>query len=253
MTDLARSVVGRERELELVEQLLDRVCAGEARIVCVAGEPGIGKTRLLAEVAGRAEQRGCLVLEGGTAEFGGELPFGVLVDALEEYLESLAPSAYQRLAAEDLGELAGVFPALRSLDPKSDQPSTAAERFRAHRAVCALLEHLALSRPLLLVLDDLHWADGASLELVSHLLRRRPRAGLLVAVAFRRGQVDRALESTIQRVFATRTAGSISVRCREPKHRPWSPARAGGVRPSLRGERRQSVLPARACPDGCGG
>ena len=199
MTDLARSVVGRERELELVEQLLDGVCAGEARIVCVAGEPGIGKTRLLAEVAGRAEQRGCLVLEGGTAEFGGELPFGVLVDALEEYLESLAPSAYQRLAAEDLGELAGVFPALRSLDPKSDQPSTAAERFRAHRAVCALLEHLALSRPLLLVLDDLHWADGASLELVSHLLRRRPRAGLLVAVAFRRGQVDRALESTIQR------------------------------------------------------
>ena len=199
MTDLAGSVVGRERELEVVEQLLDGACAGEARILCVAGEPGIGKTRLLAEVAARAGQRGCLVLEGGTAEFEGELPFGVLVDALEEHLESLAPSAYQRLATEDLGELAGVFPALRSLDPKSDQPTTAAERFRAHRAVCALLEHLAVSRPLLLGLDDLHWADGASLELVSHLLRRRPRAALLVAVAFRRGQVDRALESTIQR------------------------------------------------------
>ncbi len=191
--------MGREHELEVVEQLLDGACAGEARILCVAGEPGIGKTRLLAEVAGRAEKHGCLVLEGGAAEFEGELPFGVLVDALEEHLESLAPSAYQRLATEDLGELAGVFPALRSLDPKSDQPTTAAERFRAHRAVCALLEHLAVSRPLLLALDDLHWADGASLELVSHLLRRRPPAALLVAVAFRRGQVDRALESTIQR------------------------------------------------------
>ena len=187
MTDLARSVVGRERELEVVERLLDEACAGEVRILCVAGEPGIGKTRLLAELAGRAGQCRCLVLQGGTAEFQGELPFGVLVDALDEYLESLAPSAYQRLATDDLGELAGVFPALRSLDPKSDHPSTAAERFRAHRAVSTLLEQLAVDRPLLLVLDDLHWADGASLELVSHLLRRRPHAALLVAVAFRRG------------------------------------------------------------------
>ena len=199
MTDVARPVVGRGRELELVEQLLEGTCAGEARFLFVAGEPGIGKTRLLADLSDRAGGRGCLTLQGGAAEFERELPFGVVVDALDEHLESLDPRAYQRLPAEDLGELAGVFPALRSLDPGSAHPSTAAQRFRAHRAVGALLEHLAASRPLVFALDDLHWADGASLELVSHLLRRPPRAAVLLAATFRRGQVDRALVSTIDR------------------------------------------------------
>ena len=126
--------------------MLEGTCAGQARFLFVAGEPGIGKTRLLADLAERAGRRGFLTLQGGAAEFERELPFGAVVDALDEHLESLDPRAYQRLAAEELGELAGVFPALRSLDPGSTHPTTAAERFRAHRAVGALLEHLA-ARP----------------------------------------------------------------------------------------------------------
>ena len=199
MTDLARPLVGREHELELVEQLLDETCAGEARFLFISGEPGIGKTRLLAELVQQAGERGCLALHGSAAEFERDLPFGVLVDAVDEYLESVDPHTFQRLATQDVAELAAVFPALRSLDPRSGQPSTAAERFRAHRAVCGLLEHLASKQPLVLALDDLHWADPASLELTSHLLRRRPRAAVLVAATFRRGHVDRALVTTIER------------------------------------------------------
>jgi DNA-binding NarL/FixJ family response regulator len=199
MADPARPFVGREQELEHVEQLLEGTCAGEARFLFVTGEPGIGKTRLLAELLARAGERGCLALHGSAAEFERELPFGLVVDAVDEYLESLDAHVFQRLAAEDLTELAGVFPALRSLDPGSDQPSTAAERFRAHRAVCGLLEHLAARQPVVLALDDLHWADAASLELASHLLRRPPRAAVLLAATFRRGQIDRALMSTIER------------------------------------------------------
>jgi DNA-binding NarL/FixJ family response regulator len=199
MADPARPFVGREQELEHVEQLLEGTCAGEARFLFVTGEPGIGKTRLLAELLARAGERGCLALHGSAAEFERELPFGLVVDAVDEYLESLDPHVFQRLAAEDLTELAGVFPALRSLDPGSDQPSTAAERFRAHRAVCGLLEHLAARQPVVLALDDLHWADAASLELTSHLLRRPPHAAVMVAATFRRGQIDRPLMSTIER------------------------------------------------------
>jgi DNA-binding NarL/FixJ family response regulator/tetratricopeptide (TPR) repeat protein len=199
MTDLARPLVGRERELELIEELLEGTCAGDSRFLFVSGEPGIGKTRLLAELIARAGERGCLALHGSAAEFERALPFGLVVDALDEYLESLDPHAFQRLAGEDLAELAGVFPALRTLDPGSDQPSTAAERLRAHRAVCGLLEHLAAGHPVVLALDDLHWADGASLELASHLLRRPPRAAVMVAATFRRGHVDRELVSTIER------------------------------------------------------
>lgn len=201
------ALVGRDEELDALERSLGEACAGSARFVVVTGEPGIGKTSLLAALLRRAEERGCLVLEGSAAEFERELPFGVVVDAFDEYVESLDPRALSGLAAEDLGELAGVFPALRLLDRGSDQPSTPAERFRAHRAVCRLIERLAASQPLILLLDDLHWADGASLELASHLLRRPPRAGALVAVAFRVGQADRALEATIG--AAMRKSGAV--------------------------------------------
>jgi DNA-binding CsgD family transcriptional regulator len=199
MTDLARPFVGRERELELIEELLEGTCAGDARFLFVAGEPGIGKTRLLAELLVRARERGCLALHGSAAEFERELPFGPVVDAVDEYLESLDPHVFQRLASEDLGELAAVFPALRSLDPGSDQPTTAAERFRTHRAVCGLLEQLASRQPLVLAIDDLHWADGASLELAAHLLRRPPHAAVMLAATFRRGEVDRVLTRSLQR------------------------------------------------------
>jgi DNA-binding NarL/FixJ family response regulator len=199
VTEMARPFVGREREVELIEQLLEGTCAGEARFLFVTGEPGIGKTRLLAELLARAGERGCLALHGSAAEFERELPFGLVVDAVDEYLESLDPHVFQRLAGEDLTELGWVFPALRSLEPGPDRPSTAAERFRAFRAVRCLFEELAARQPLVLALDDLHWADGASLELASHLLRRPPHAPVMVAATFRRGQIDPALASTIER------------------------------------------------------
>ena len=69
MTDLARPLVGREHELELLEQLLEETRAGEARFLFISGEPGIGKTRLLAELLEQAGERGCLALHGSAAEF----------------------------------------------------------------------------------------------------------------------------------------------------------------------------------------
>ena len=100
-----------------------------------------------------------------------------------------------------------MFPALRSLDPGSDEPTTAAERHRAYRAARELLERLAVKQPLVLVLDDLHWADGASLELASHLFRRPPRRRVVLAVGLRPGQADHATEA----VMDSARRGSASV------------------------------------------
>ena len=105
-----QSLVGRDRELDGLAALLDEADAGMARLAFVTGEPGIGKTALLAELLARAEDRGCLALHGSAAEFERELPFGLLVDALDEYLESLDPRAFSRLTTEDLGELADGLP-----------------------------------------------------------------------------------------------------------------------------------------------
>ena len=196
---MAQPLVGRDRELELLEQLLEETCARNPRFVFVTGEPGIGKTSLLIELVRQAEQSGCLALRGSAAEFERELPFGVVVDTFDEYLQSLDPREFRRLSAEDLRELAGVFPALSSFDPGSDEPTTAAERFRAHRAVRDLIESLAVKQPLVVVLDDLHWADGASLELTAYLLRHPPRGSVMVAASSRAGQADRALMATMER------------------------------------------------------
>jgi DNA-binding NarL/FixJ family response regulator len=199
VTGLVQPLVGRDRELKLLGLLLEETCARNPRFVFITGEPGIGKTSLGLHVVREAERRGCLALRGSAAEFERELPFGLVVDAFDDYLESLDPGEFNRLSAEDVGELAGVFPSLTVLDSGIDQPTTAAERFRAHHAVRALIERLAARQPLVLLLDDLHWADGASLELTSYLLRHPPRAAVMLAATFRTGQAERSLVAAIER------------------------------------------------------
>ncbi len=148
------------------------------------GEPGIGKTRLLSELAARAELRGYLVLCGSASELERELPFSVFVHALDEYVESLDPSQFSTLDDDVQAELAHVLPSLSALAAgRAVAPQH--ERYRSHRAARALLEISRRHRPLVLVLDDFHWADSASFELLSALLRRPPAAAVLTAVALR--------------------------------------------------------------------
>jgi DNA-binding NarL/FixJ family response regulator len=196
--DVNQSLVGRDREVATLIERLDEVRAGESRFAVISGEPGIGKTRLLDELVDTAEAQDCLALQGSAAEFEQELPFGLLVDAFDAYLEALDLHAFERLATDRLGELAAVFPSLRDLGAAIEQPTTAAERFRVHNAIRELIERLATRKPLLLTLDDLHWADGASLELITHLLRRPAQAPVMVVVTFRTGQVDSAVVKAIE-------------------------------------------------------
>jgi predicted ATPase/DNA-binding NarL/FixJ family response regulator len=198
--------VGRRAEIEALDQLLGSTCAGAGTMVFVTGEPGIGKTHLLSELVRGGERRGCLVLEGSAAEFERELPFGPVIDALDAYIQSLGPRIVDRLAADGLSDLAEVFPSLRSLRSASDASRTATERFFPYHAVRELLERLGAQQPLVLILDDLHWADDSSLELVAHLLRRPPEGPIMVAGSFRSGQVDDMLLAAIE--AASRT-GSV--------------------------------------------
>jgi DNA-binding CsgD family transcriptional regulator len=174
-------LVGRDRELEAVLAAIEG--AGH-RPVAVCGEPGIGKTRLLTEIAAHEERREALVLVGRAAEFERDLPFAVWVDALDDYVRSLEGAALAEVAdAAVVDELATVLPALARHAGPTPVPTPIDERYRVYDAMRSLLERLAGDRPFLLVLDDLHWADHASGDLVAALLRRPPRkVGLLVAL-----------------------------------------------------------------------
>ena len=178
--------------------MLDELDRGPPVAIELVGEPGIGKTRLLSELAAHAELRGHLVLSGSGSELERELPFSVFVDALDEYIESLGPDRFSTLDDDVQAELAHVLPSLSALaDGRAVAPQH--ERYRSHRAVRALLEQLAQTRPLVLVLDDFHWADSASVELLGALLRRPPAGPVLTAVAIRPRQMSERLAAALER------------------------------------------------------
>ena len=196
-------LVGRADELAALETALDVLDRRTPGAVALLGEPGIGKTRLLRELTVRAEQRSYLVLAGSASELERDLPFSAFVDALDEFLESLDSNRLSALDDDVQTELAHVFPSLASL-ARGQEVALQHERYRSHRAVRALLEHLAEAAPLVLVLDDFHWADSASVELLGALLRRPPGAAVLLALALRPRQLSEQLAAAL--VSAQRAA-----------------------------------------------
>jgi DNA-binding NarL/FixJ family response regulator len=172
------------REIAELELALDRLGAGSPWSLQIVGEPGIGKSRLLAELSQRAQARGYLVLRGRAAEFELDVPFGVLLAAFNDYFGSLDPAFMQSLGAETLGELAAIFPSLTASVDSLPAPRLQAERYRVHYAIQAVLERLAERRPIVVVLDDVQWADAASVEMISHAIRRF-RGPVMGAFAFR--------------------------------------------------------------------
>ena len=200
MSGSAHSLVGRAAERERLVDAVKAARAGVPRTVSILGEAGIGKTHLLEEAGAFATQHGCLVLTGAAAEFESELPFGVVIDAFDDYIKSLDDRALDRLALDRLGALGLVLPSLSSISAAVDVPVSAIERYRLHRAVAELMERLAARQALVCVLDDLHWADDASAELLAHLARKPPQGGIALLLGARPGQGS---------AFATRTVNEL--------------------------------------------
>jgi ATP/maltotriose-dependent transcriptional regulator MalT len=198
MATVAEQLVGRAEEIGVLERAMTGLKAGGPAAIAVIGEPGIGKTRLLSELAGRADESGCIVLSGSGSEFEQDLPFWVFVDALDEYVAGLDPRRLESLEEGVRGDLAGLLPSLSEYAAAGQAP-VQDQRYRAHRAVGELLQRLAATKPLVLLLDDVHWADSASLDLLGALLRRPPAASVLLAIGARPRQMPERLGSALER------------------------------------------------------
>src|SRR5215217_6354326 len=134
MALLAEHLVGRAEELGSFDHLLAGLDRRESAAIALVGEPGIGKTRLLAELARRADSRGQLVLSGSASELERDLPFWLFVDALDEYVRGLEPHRLDALDDNVRTELAAVLPSLPP--PATGRVSRLPhERYRSHRAV----------------------------------------------------------------------------------------------------------------------
>jgi hypothetical protein len=188
----ARLVVGRDEHVARLEAAWQAALAGERRVVVVAGDPGIGKTTVAAELALRVHAAGGTVLYGRWDEEG-LAPYQALREALGTYAAASPRPRLRADLAQHAGELARLLPDIAARiggvpPPLADDPD--AERLRLFDAVRDWLGAIAARRPVLLVLDDLHWADRSSLLLLRHVLDSPPSGPLLVVLTLRDGDVE---------------------------------------------------------------
>jgi DNA-binding SARP family transcriptional activator/tetratricopeptide (TPR) repeat protein len=180
-TDEDTVFVGREEELDHLERAWAKVEGGTAQRVFLAGEPGIGKTTLASAVAARAAAGGGAVLLG-RCDRDALTPYQPFVEALRRFVQTCSSGCLARQSTSDLREVGRLVPELAERVPGL-QPRAAAEdadRFGLFEAVTAFLTTVAAAHPLVLVLDDLHWADKPTCLLLRHLVRRAPQAPILL-------------------------------------------------------------------------
>ncbi|WP_270028970.1 ATP-binding protein [Solirubrobacter phytolaccae] len=178
-------LVGRSGEVAVLEEAAR---TSGLSVVEIVGEAGIGKTTLLDHLGASADRAGALVLRARCSEYERDVPYALVIDALDPHL-----ARHGAPAGVDLAALGGTFPALAA-----NARASSVERHELHRAVRGLLERLAAPRGLALILDDLHWADPASIALVASIVRRPP-ARLLLAIAHRHRQADSSLDPELRR------------------------------------------------------
>jgi len=180
--------VGRELELERLQDLMKEVAEGGLRAVFAAGEPGIGKTRMCAEFAHRVYEDGAVVLYGRSDEEP-LVPYQPFVEALHRWAAALSPEQRASVpGAEYLSALVSELAATARPVPVED-PEVA--RYKFFEAVASALDHAALAGPVLLVLDDLHWADRPTLQLLQHILRTRGTSPILLLGTYRETDLAR--------------------------------------------------------------
>jgi DNA-binding CsgD family transcriptional regulator/tetratricopeptide (TPR) repeat protein len=186
--------VGRVNELHTLFAAADAAASGETALVLVGGEAGVGKSRLTAEVAGGLRGRGWLVLEGGTVALGDDgLPFGPIVEALRALVRDVDAERIAAAAGPNLPELARLVPELSGVGGEDRLPGLQPEwlQIRIFEGVLRLLGRLGDETPVLLLVEDLHWADRSTRDLLSFLARNARDEHLLVVGTFRTDELHR--------------------------------------------------------------
>ncbi len=209
--------VGRSAELEKLRTLLPRAAGEGLRIVLLGGEPGSGKSRLVREFAAEAAKRDTIVLYG-TCDPVVQAPYGPFAEAFERLPDELdleAVSAALGAGGAALARLAPDLPVEESRAPAAMLTDPDTERHRLHTAVLELLELMGREQPVLLVIEDAHWADGSSLLLLRHLARAAVTAQALVLVTFRDTEAE--MPDALSEALADLRRSDHVVRIRLPR------------------------------------
>ena len=205
---LCEDLVGRESEISLLEDALLATLRGDGGVVIVGGEAGMGKTRLVADLVMRARRRGCAVVSGVCSEAELSLPYLPFLEAIGNYLarEDVAALRERLGAASD--DLAQLFPQMGRAQTTGGEAQQA--KLRLFESILLLLRDAARNSALLVVLEDLHWADPATRELLDYATRRLRSTNVLILATYRTDEMHRkhALLPTIE---AWRRSGQVQM------------------------------------------
>jgi class 3 adenylate cyclase/tetratricopeptide (TPR) repeat protein len=183
LVSVSPTLVGRVEELQLLTAAKARAAGGEPAVVLVGGEAGVGKTRLVAELTADPAANGARMLVGGCVPVGeGALPYAPIVAVLRMLLTDLGAEAVRGLTGPSWAELARLAPGLGQ--PQRD-PAGEAAQSRLFELLLGLLGRLAQQAPLVLVVEDLHWADHSTRDLLAFLVRNLRRERVLLVVTYR--------------------------------------------------------------------
>jgi len=186
--------VGRQRELEVLRGAFEQACAGHGRIVTLAGEPGIGKTRTAQELAVHAAEREALVVWGRCPEESGAPPYWPWVQVIRAALLDADPDLLAGLGAA-AADIADIVPEIRERLPGLEPPAPLGDpseaRFRMFESIRQLFASLSRRRTLLTVLDNLHWADAPSLRLLEFLAPELADSRVLLIGTYRATELSR--------------------------------------------------------------
>jgi class 3 adenylate cyclase/tetratricopeptide (TPR) repeat protein len=188
---LCSRLVGRDEQLFALEDALLAAHGGETRLVALGGEAGMGKTRLAGELAKRAQQLGWTVLWGACSASELPIPYLPVVEAIGNYLSGQDTAQVNESLGAARRDLAQLFPQLGDDEPVAPVGDPMQAKLRLFEAVLGLLGMAACDQGLLLILEDVHWADTATRELLDHLSRRLTSMRALLLLTYRSDELDR--------------------------------------------------------------
>jgi len=195
LTPTAALYVGREAEMRQIRELLECAVSGRGAVLLLAGDAGIGKTRTADELVATARERGAQVLVARCYEGEGAPEFWAWLQILRAHLRRQAPEQVRELIAGEAAELSRLLPELAETGAAGAAAPTAEPeraRFRVFEAVATFLRNAAARQPLVLVLDDLHWSDAASLLLFRFVAQNLGDAPLLLVGTYRDAEPARS-------------------------------------------------------------
>ena len=191
---LSTGFVGRQREMGELRAALEEAVSGRGRLVMLVGEPGIGKTRTAQELASHAEGLGALVLWGRCYEEEGAPPYWPWLQSIRAYVQRADLEQLRSEMGPGAADIAEIVPEVREKLPDLEKPPSLEPeqaRFRLFDSITSFWKNAAQSQPLMLVLDDLHWADRSSLLLLEFVAREIQSSSLLLLGIYRDVEVSR--------------------------------------------------------------